>query len=134
MIPILYPGNLLAPPSVVTPPGAAAGFPARRLYDGDVGLPWQDSGTGTRTILIDQGATWHPGGGYAPASARATISPGVTVTMASGPTSGALMTRATYLILDATVQRIAVPAQLDRWWGVTARGHHRRPRSSRNWS
>lgn len=117
MIPVLYPGNVLAPPAVLSA-GAAAGFPVSRLADGDVGLLWQDSATGTRTLTIDQGA----GGSQAVDTLLLAVGhnlAGVTVTVASGPTSGSLVTRASGAVPDATLYRLAVPVRTDRWWSVT---------------
>lgn len=113
MIPILYPINGLAPPAVVTTTGAAAGFPARRLYDGDVGLLWTDSAAGTRDVLIDLGT----------ARAMDTVLfaaghtlAGLTVDWASGPASGTLTSRVSFTVGAGTHRQTLPAPQTDRWW------------------
>lgn len=121
MIPILYPVNLLAPPAVVTTTGAAAaGYPTRRLYDRDVGVRWRDGGTGTRDVLIDQGATGTQPVDTLIISAAHNLA-GITATLDSGPTSGALTTRATFTV-GSGLHRQTIPARYDRWWRLRFAG------------
>lgn len=58
MTPVFYGVNLLDAPSIVTVSGEATGKPKERLFDRDIGLPYQDSASaGTRTDpKVDQGA------------------------------------------------------------------------------
>jgi hypothetical protein len=116
MIPILYPVNVLAPPSVVTTTGAAAGFPNRRLYDGDIGLLWRDSAAGTRDITVDGGFartidTVILGAGHTLA--------GLTVTVLSGATAGGVTSRTSFTVGDPGVpHRHPFGPVTDRWWVV----------------
>jgi len=116
MIPILYPVNVLAPPAVVTTTGAAPGFPARRLMDGDIGLLWRDSAAGTRDVVVDGGVaktvdTILLGAGHNCA--------GCTVEVLSGATVGGVASRTTFTVSDpATPHRHAFTPATDRWWIV----------------
>ena len=116
MIPILYPVNALAPPSVVTTTGAAAGFPAARLYDGDPGLLWRDTVAGTRDVTVDCGAprtinTVIVGAGHNLA--------GLTVEVLSGASAGGVTSRTTFTAGVSTVpHRQTFTAATDRWWVV----------------
>jgi hypothetical protein len=116
MIPILYPVNVLAPPAVVTTTGAAAGFPARRLYDGDIGLLWQDSAAGTRDVTVDCGVvrtvdTVLLGAGHNLA--------GTSVAVLSGATVGGVTARTTFTVSASTLpHRHPFGPVTDRWWVV----------------
>ena len=114
MIPILYPGNLLAPPSIVTATGTAAGFPLRRLYDGEIGLPWKDSASGTRQIILDQGATGARAIDTVIFAAGHNLA-GLTVSLDSAPDGSAWTQRALFTV-TAGVHRQSVPIRLERWW------------------
>jgi hypothetical protein len=56
--PILYAPNLLEDPAVaVSVGGEAAGKPRTRMYNRDITLPWVDTATGSRDVLVNQGAS-----------------------------------------------------------------------------
>jgi hypothetical protein len=116
MIPILYPVNVLATAVAFATSGQAAGFPDRRLYDGDIGLFWRDTAAGTRDVAMDCGVartvdTVLLGAGHNLA--------GSSVAVLSGPSVAGATVRTTFTAGAPTVpHRHTFGPNTDRCWVV----------------